>query len=772
MADHSSPGDERLAAHHAGLSTFRLGANKRPAVSEWRSFMSDPPDEADIVAESARTIGYALVCGAVSSRLVVLDFEASFGRERWRELLRRLNGAGLADNFANWCSGYTVTTPGGGIHVAVHLIGDGSVDGNTKLAFADGGVIAETRGEGGYVVGPGSNGDTHPSGKPWLWSEGSFEDIAWDTPEVFAAVCGIIASFDETPQTPASEPVTQTPRISLGGDSWIAAALDQVPPLSHVLEANGWTFTGKRDSYGWHWVRPDKDPRLGHSASISDNDRLFVHSTNAHPLPYGNPTLDAVDVILCYQLGRRPTGDERVAYLRQFRSASAHPGGEAGAAAQTTRARDGAYLPERFWEARGWLAALRDAAYARMLSPDAVFGAFLSAYATTIPMNIWVPAVVGARAPLNTYCCLVAQSGGGKTAAMSVAADLLGPVGNPDIKLGRGLRSGEGLITEAIKPPPKRRGRDADPLEDDGPRYNLGVQVHFDEGGTLSRQTERAGSTTIPYLNTAWAGSGIVGGAKASDSGSFPASQVRICAVMGVQYGAAANLFTGESERLGFPQRLLYFGLDDPKLREIDVDEMSSAPLERLDLPRYNASEFVRYPQELGIPLEIQREVRLWTRDKTVDGLTNPLDGHRMNLRLRVAALFALADERFALDDSDWDLALSVERTSRSIRGRLVQSIGDVQFDAARLRGRLDAVRQEAITDIALERGVLALGRRLLKGPMSRDEVRNHLKSYRSRNHIRYQEILDVAIDRNIAVLRDDGLIAKGPTLSAGSSGS
>jgi Bifunctional DNA primase/polymerase, N-terminal len=714
MGQDSSPGGERLAAHHAGLSTFRLGANKRPAVSEWRSFMTDPPDEADIVAERTRTIGYALVCGGVSSRLVVLDFEASFGRERWRELLRRLDGAGLSDNFANWCSGYTVKTPSGGIHVGVHLAGDGPVDGNAKLAFAQGHVIAETRGEGGYVVGPGSNGETHPSGKAWSWSEGSFDDIAWDTPEVFAAVCGIIASFDETPQT-ATEPSSiggTTARVPLGGDSWIAAALDVVPPIEHVLTANGWHDTGRRDHYGAHWVRPDKDPRLGHSASLSNNGRLFVHSTNAYPLPTGNPTLDAVDVILCYQLGRRPSPDERVTYLRTFK-ASAHPGGEVGAGIQAVDARAPSYLGDDFWSARGWLGALRDAAYARMLSPDAVFGAFLSAYATTIPMGIWVPAVVGARAPLNTYCTLVAQSGGGKTAAMSVAADLLGPVGNPDIKLGRGLRSGEGLITEVIKPRPKRKRGDDDPLEDDGPAYNLGVQVHFDEGGTLSRQTERAGSTTIPYLNTAWAGSGTVGGAKASDSGSFPANQVRICAVMGVQFGAAANLFTGESERLGFPQRLLYFGLDDPKLRSIDVDTMSSAPLDRLDLPRYQASEFVRYPQEIGIPLEIQREVRLWTRDKTVDGLTNPLDGHRMNLRLRVAAILALADERFALSEADWDLALSVERTSRSTRGRLVQSLGDISLEQARQRGRLDAVRQEASADLWMEKRAARLYARL-----------------------------------------------------------
>ena len=746
----------RLKAHHAGLSTFCLRSNKRPA-GEWRKYMTDLPDEADVVAEAERTQGYAIVCGKVSGNLIVFDFENGFGRKNWQELLRRLEAAGLFDNFSAWMTGYTVRTPSGGLHVAVHVMGDDPLPGNTKLAMVDGKVIAETRAEGGYVVGPGSNGDTHPNGGMWDWHEGSHDAIAWDLMGVVEAVGKIVSSFgDEAPPALSPEPPkTKGPDPTFLGGSWIDEAKTQLPSIERVLEDLGWVPARSSDSYGQHWVRPNKDPREGHSASLSHNGYLYVHSTNAG-LPTGLPSLDVIDILMASSLGRRPSLDERTAWLRARRPN--RPGGEA--AGRTAQAMGpvtpSLYLDDEFWQSRTWTAALRDAALARMLSPDAVLGAFLSAYATTIPMGIWVPAVVGARAPLNLYCTIVAVSGGGKTAAMTVASDLLGPVANPDVRLGNSLRSGEGLITLVLKPAKKRRGEE----EQFEPSFNAGVQVHFDEGGTLGKQSERAGSTTIPYLNTAWAGAGTVGGAKASDSAGFPANAVRICCVMGVQYGAAANLFTGEAERLGFPQRLLYFGNDNPILASIDVDTMDESPLQPLDLPRYQHSEFTRHPQEMGVPLAIKREVRRWTLDKTVNGLSNPLDGHRMNLRLRIASLFALMEGEFHITEADWDLALRLEKASRSIRSRLLQSLGNVPIEAARQRGRLDAVRLEAQHDVWMEKRAGRIQSRLALNDegLSKKECGQLLRSDERKQVL---VILEYGITRGWIIHRNDRYYAK-----------
>jgi hypothetical protein len=763
MGQDSSPGSERLAAHHAGLSTFRLGANKRPAVSEWRSFMTDPPDEADIVAERARTIGYALVCGLVSSRLVVLDFEASFGRERWRELLRRLDGAGLSDNFANWCSGYTVKTPSGGIHVAVHLAGDGPVDGNAKLAFADGHVIAETRGEGGYVVGPGSNGETHPSGRAWSWAEGSFDDIAWDTPEVFAAVCDVIASFDETPQTTAEQ--SSTPRrIPLGADSWIERAKGALPPMVEVITHYGATYHHS-DPQGDLFTRPGKESRLGHSMRINTNDRLYVWSwgdgvTVQTSEALGDRTFDVIDVEWVYRYNRLPTLDERTDYLRALRPD--HPGGEVvgrADAQESGPAVPSVRLDDAFWQSTDWLVAIRTAAWSRGLAPSGVLGALLSTYATTVPMGIWLPAVWGSRAPLNTYCCLVGQSGSGKTTSMRLAADLVGPVNNPDILIGRSLRSGEGLPRLATRPQPKRK-RGEEPL-DDTPSFRNGVQIHFDEGSALGKQTERVGSMTIPYLNTAWAGDGIVGGTKAGEDAYFPADLVRVCCLIGVQFGAAANLFTGESAALGFPQRLLFFGLKDPSIMDRDRSEMSMGPVQPLGLPSLHASDYARLPCYLGVPDDVVDEIRTWTLNKEHgEGLSNPLDGHMMQLQLRVAGLMAVMSARWAVDHQCWDLARQVCEQSRAIRSQLVAAIGDVSMERARALGRQDVIRDEIRDDAWLtkrSKRVQAYLQMLGDAGASMKEIKSRLDQH---ERLRRDEIIAYAIARGWVIHRGERFFA------------
>ena len=115
---------------------------------------------------------------------------------------------------------------------------------------------------------------------------------------------------------------------------------------------------------------------------------------------------------------------------------------------------------------------IRDSAMERGLSPDGVFGAWLSDYATTIPMGIWV-AGPPRRAPLNMYCVLVGTSGTGKTGSMGVASELLGwnVNQNPHVLLGRSLRSGEGLPKLATIP--RKKGD----LDDDSPSYHNAVQI-------------------------------------------------------------------------------------------------------------------------------------------------------------------------------------------------------------------------------------------------------------------------------------------------------
>lgn len=116
--------------------------------------------------------GIGVQCGAASGRLVVLDFETRAAFDKWAA---RVNEAapGCLDGLP------MVETPGGGRHVYYRSPG-GAAPAGAKLAYrrdGEGGLelVAETRGEGHYVVAPGSPADVHETGveyklirKGWL----------------------------------------------------------------------------------------------------------------------------------------------------------------------------------------------------------------------------------------------------------------------------------------------------------------------------------------------------------------------------------------------------------------------------------------------------------------------------------------------------------------------------------------------------------------------------------------------------------------------------
>lgn len=54
--------------------------------------------------------------------------------------------------------------------------------------------------------------------------------------------------------------------------------------LSELLVAHGWTYAGKHGK-NERWVRPDKDPRMGISATF-DGSHFCVFSSNAAPFEF------------------------------------------------------------------------------------------------------------------------------------------------------------------------------------------------------------------------------------------------------------------------------------------------------------------------------------------------------------------------------------------------------------------------------------------------------------------------------------------------------
>ncbi len=228
---------------------------------------------------------------------------------RLPEVRERLVKAGLWEEFERLYFGYAEMTPSGGLHI-LYQLADSSVDGNTKIAMnGDNEVTIETRGEGGFVVVAPSNGPTHRTNQPWIARRSG-------------------ASRRSPRSTSPGAGRHRGPAVVVRRDAASAAAHRAHPPGLHGhrlgRRAGEPPGPGRRDARqrvdlragrpeGQLWRRPGKD--FGVSGRINKTGRLHVFTTSTE-LPAGRTTYDAVDVALARSLGRPPSSDERVGYLK------------------------------------------------------------------------------------------------------------------------------------------------------------------------------------------------------------------------------------------------------------------------------------------------------------------------------------------------------------------------------------------------------------------------------------------------------------------------
>lgn len=191
----------------------------------------------------------------------------------------------------------------------------------------------------------------------------------------------------------------------------------------------------------------------------------------------------------------------------------------------------------------------------------------------------------------------------------------------------------------------------------------------------------------------------------------------------GVQPGRGSGLLDDADG--GTPQRFVWLPTTDPdspaELPEIPaVYELPVWP------PRANASKVVigstsaasllDVPVKagdlcvLGVP-DVARNAIREHRYKTLRGDTNtdPLDGHRLLCRLKVAAALMWLDRRTdQVSEQDWELAGTVMAVSDATRNGVVAVPADKAQASNRARGRADTVRavaaEEARADMDAER--------------------------------------------------------------------
>lgn len=405
---------------------------------------------------------------------------------------------------------------------------------------------------------------------------------------------------------------------------------------------------------------------------------------------------------------RRAPALEPIPQLRTFTPPDLDPASE-----QAARAAD-----DEFWPARPALEHIRTFARARMCSPWAVLGVTLCRVIVTAPPFLVLPPTVGSHASLNLFVALTGQSGGGKGAAESAAADA---ITLDDEVYSATVGSGEGIghLYAHREKGEVIRDREA-------------VLFTVPEVDNLVALGSRQGATLMPQLRSAWSGERL-GFSYADKNKALPLERhsYRMGLVLGVQPGRAQPLLDDADG--GTPQRFLWLPTSDPDA----PDELPPAP-DPLHLTRPRQQHISSPNGLVSLTIcETARTTIIEARRARLRGDGDALDGHALLCRLKAAAALALLDSRHNINDIDWHLSGLIMAVSDHTRAAVVRHLASVAAQQNQARGIGEATRAVLVTEhveqAAIRRCAASVGRRLRRetgdGWVTRGDLRRALKS-------------------------------------------
>jgi hypothetical protein len=267
----------------AGVSVVPASMNGSKApITTWKQYQVNRADRDQIQGWfSGSATGLGIITGAVSGNLEMLELEGRAVNGGFLDEAKEIAfNSGLGQLWEIISNGYVEFTPSGGLHW-LYRIADEPVPGNTKLARRPGEndtieVLAETRGEGGFVVTSPSHGSVHPSGQPWVLLKGSPALIPMLSMEERNALHDIFRALDSMPH---KEQVAQS--ISQAGTS------DSQKPGDDFNARGKWeeilinwkkVFTSNGVTY---WRRPNKSEGISATTGRNDGDNLYVFTTSS-----------------------------------------------------------------------------------------------------------------------------------------------------------------------------------------------------------------------------------------------------------------------------------------------------------------------------------------------------------------------------------------------------------------------------------------------------------------------------------------------------------
>jgi hypothetical protein len=253
---------------------------KRP-FGPWKQYQAQRPTWAEIEGwlATGRFTGIGVLTGHASGNVEMVEIEGpteaaavAIGRVK-----AKADELGCADLMDRVFSGCISRSAGDGLHVFVR-VADGPAKGNTKLAMsADGQVIAETRGEGGFVIvapTPGRKGHREGAVYAFIASSNPARTVDISSAERDQLHAVFTAALDEAP---ATLPAPPKPATTYEGTSALDAY--RATRWADILVPAGWTWS-HRDAERDYWVRPGKSKTDGISASTIEDGPLVNFSTN------------------------------------------------------------------------------------------------------------------------------------------------------------------------------------------------------------------------------------------------------------------------------------------------------------------------------------------------------------------------------------------------------------------------------------------------------------------------------------------------------------
>lgn len=728
------------------LVPIPFGFKYPKGFGKWQEIATD--DEATIrgwFEATTHGIGWAMGAQPNGRNVFAVDVEHD-GMESLVDLINA-NGADGAP-FLNTASQHT---GGDGAHYVFETV---TVVRNSAKQFAP---HIDIRGEGGQIlVGP----TIHPNGNPYRWSK--LPDETRPLPAPKWVLDRIEAQNEAAPQTSKQVWLGHI-NDSLAGlssdDDSPADWVRQNIPIGNMLSQAGWQYMEHRgdDSY---WCRPGKNPRQGHSAVLHGDAPLVVFTTE------------------CLWRGGRDNRDGSTTFSPAALYAAIHHGGDIRAMSShvrqnmmpranqaTARERTASTpdtpvapptiaghpnLPAKFWDSRPDLTHIRDAAWSRGLSPDAVLGAILTRISAITPVGHRIPPIIGTTGTYDHLTVLVGHSSGGKTAAAGVAEELIPDTHEKTVVWDWPAPSGEGLIDAFFEM--------VDEIDANGKKTRTKKQtktaVHFtiDEGMALISQTQRSGTTIASVILSAWSGS-TIGQGNASDDRKrvIKKGRARVAGLMGIQTKLGHQLLADNLIDQGLSGRLVFFAAEDPTMPDRHQIPDYPGPL-TITPPPTIPNHQVEYPQH------IWDEVRdnHWAKMR-LQTIINPIDGHQNLVKLKLAGLLTFLDNRQTVTQHDWELAKHIIDSSNKVRKQMLAYRHEATQAALVTQGTAAATRLNAQEDadhrIKISKAANAITTALkTHGPLNKKNLKQHISS-----PLRQLDILNTALQE----LEAAGLIHK-----------